>query len=50
EYCKTHTKSKDYEDSKPWNERCDLALPCTTQNEIGNLLLLIWLAQVVEYW
>ncbi|KAI3892624.1 hypothetical protein MKX03_023243 [Papaver bracteatum] len=49
-YCKTYTKSKDCENAKPWNERCYLALPCTTQNEIGqSRSLLIWLAQVVVY-
>ncbi|KAI3874192.1 hypothetical protein MKW92_053586 [Papaver armeniacum] len=35
EYCKTYTRSKYYEDAKPWNERCDLAFPCAAQNEIG---------------
>ncbi|KAF6171771.1 hypothetical protein GIB67_007292 [Kingdonia uniflora] len=34
DYSKTYGRSKYYEDAKPWTERCDLAFPCATQNEI----------------
>ncbi|KAL5728864.1 glutamate dehydrogenase (NADP(+)) [Ranunculus cassubicifolius] len=34
EYSKTYARSKYFEDTKPWNERCDLAFPCASQNEI----------------
>ncbi|MEK6195488.1 MAG: glutamate dehydrogenase, partial [Deltaproteobacteria bacterium] len=34
EYAK-HYKVKFYEQSRPWNIPCDLAVPCATQNEIS---------------
>ncbi|KAH6830747.1 Amino acid dehydrogenase family protein [Perilla frutescens var. hirtella] len=34
DYSKTYARSKYYDESKPWNERCDVAFPCASQNEI----------------
>ncbi|KAM3747412.1 hypothetical protein ACB098_05G032500 [Castanea mollissima] len=34
DYSKTYARSKYYDESKPWNERCDVAFPCACQNEI----------------
>ncbi|CAI9773584.1 unnamed protein product [Fraxinus pennsylvanica] len=34
DYSKTYARSKYYDDAKPWNERCDVAFPCASQNEI----------------
>ncbi|GAB4850410.1 hypothetical protein Ancab_029714 [Ancistrocladus abbreviatus] len=34
DYSKTYAQSKYYDEAKPWNERCDVAFPCATQNEI----------------
>ncbi|XP_077216988.1 uncharacterized protein LOC143851436 isoform X1 [Tasmannia lanceolata] len=34
DYLKTYARAKYFEDAKPWNERCDLAFPCASQNEI----------------
>ncbi|KAI4355538.1 hypothetical protein L6164_004299 [Bauhinia variegata] len=34
DYSKTYARSKYYDEAKPWNERCDLAFACATQNEI----------------
>ncbi|XP_075479609.1 uncharacterized protein LOC142520501 isoform X1 [Primulina tabacum] len=34
EYSKTYARSKYYDETKPWNESCDVAFPCAYQNEI----------------
>lgn len=34
DYSKTYARSKYYDEAKPWNERCDFAIPCGSQNEI----------------
>ncbi|XXG48248.1 hypothetical protein AAC387_Pa02g2753 [Persea americana] len=34
DYLKSYARAKYFEDAKPWNERCDLAFPCASQNEI----------------
>ncbi|XP_047960199.1 NADP-specific glutamate dehydrogenase [Salvia hispanica] len=34
DYSKTYARSKYYDESKPWNETCDVAFPCASQNEI----------------
>ena len=34
DYSKTYARAKYYDEAKPWNERCDVAFPCATQNEI----------------
>lgn len=34
DYSKTYARSKYYDESKPWNESCDVAFPCASQNEI----------------
>ncbi|XP_072966810.1 uncharacterized protein [Typha angustifolia] len=34
EYLKSYTRAKYAEDAKPWNEQCDIAFPCASQNEI----------------
>lgn len=34
DYSKTYARSKYYDQAKPWNERCDIAFPCASQNEI----------------
>lgn len=34
DYSKTYARSKYYDEMKPWNERCDVAFPCASQNEI----------------
>ncbi|OMO70857.1 Glutamate/phenylalanine/leucine/valine dehydrogenase [Corchorus capsularis] len=34
DYSKTYARSKYYDEAKPWNERCDVAFPCGSQNEI----------------
>ncbi|KAJ6812822.1 NADP-specific glutamate dehydrogenase [Iris pallida] len=34
DYLKSYTRAKYFEDAKPWNERCDIAFPCASQNEI----------------
>lgn len=34
DYSKTYARSKYYDEVKPWNERCDVAFPCASQNEI----------------
>ncbi|KAI3684207.1 hypothetical protein L6452_33428 [Arctium lappa] len=36
DYSKTYARSKYYEEAKPWNERCDIAFPCASLNEIDN--------------
>ncbi|KAL6005986.1 hypothetical protein ACLOJK_040031 [Asimina triloba] len=34
DYVKSFARAKYFEDAKPWNERCDIAFPCASQNEI----------------
>ena len=34
DYSKTYARSKYYDEAKPWNERCDIAFACASQNEI----------------
>lgn len=34
EYVKKYPKAVFYEGKTPWNEKCDIALPCATQNEL----------------
>lgn len=34
DYSKTYARSKYYDEVKPWTERCDVAFPCASQNEI----------------
>lgn len=34
EYVKKYKKAKYYEGKKPWTTKCDIALPCATQNEL----------------
>ncbi|XP_074577543.1 uncharacterized protein LOC141833953 [Curcuma longa] len=34
EYLKSNPRAKYFEDAKPWSERCDIAFPCASQNEI----------------
>ncbi|KAB1218452.1 NADP-specific glutamate dehydrogenase [Morella rubra] len=34
DYSKTYARAKYYDEAKPWNERCDVAFPCASQNEI----------------
>ncbi|KAK6911959.1 Glutamate/phenylalanine/leucine/valine dehydrogenase, dimerization domain, partial [Dillenia turbinata] len=34
DYSKTYARSKYYDETKPWSERCDIAFPCASQNEI----------------
>ncbi|KAL6568224.1 hypothetical protein OROHE_003908 [Orobanche hederae] len=34
DYSKTYARSKYYDELKPWNERCDIAFACASQNEI----------------
>lgn len=35
EYVKKYPKAKFIKDKKPWEIKCDIALPCATQNELG---------------
>ncbi|KAG1346403.1 NADP-specific glutamate dehydrogenase [Cocos nucifera] len=34
DYLKSYAQAKYFEDAKPWNEHCDIAFPCASQNEI----------------
>lgn len=34
DYSKTYARAKYYDEAKPWSERCDVAFPCASQNEI----------------
>jgi Glutamate/Leucine/Phenylalanine/Valine dehydrogenase len=34
DYLKSYPQAKYVEDGKPWSERCDVAFPCASQNEI----------------
>ena len=35
EYCDTYKNAKYYEGKRPWGVKCDIALPCATQNELN---------------
>jgi len=35
DYCETYPKAKYVEGQRPWGEKCDIALPCATQNELN---------------
>lgn len=35
EYCETYKNAKYYEGKRPWGVKCDIALPCATQNELN---------------
>lgn len=35
EYVKKYKSAEYYEGKKPWGVKCDVALPCATQNELG---------------
>ena len=35
DYCETYKNAKYYEGQRPWGVKCDIALPCATQNEIN---------------
>jgi glutamate dehydrogenase/leucine dehydrogenase len=35
EYCEKYPKAKYVEGQRPWGEKCDIALPCATQNELN---------------
>ncbi|MDC7994836.1 NADP-specific glutamate dehydrogenase [Altibacter sp. HG106] len=35
EYVDKYPSAKYHEDARPWNETCDIALPCATQNELN---------------
>tara|TARA_B100000676_G_C17831525_1_gene708106 strand:- start:412 stop:912 length:501 start_codon:yes stop_codon:yes gene_type:complete len=35
EYVKKFSKASFYENKTPWNIKCDIALPCATQNELN---------------
>jgi glutamate dehydrogenase (NADP+) len=35
EYIKKYSSAKYFEGKRPWNEACDIALPCATQNELN---------------
>ena len=34
DYVVKYPKAKYYPDAKPWQQKCDIALPCATQNEL----------------
>ncbi|WP_291728637.1 NADP-specific glutamate dehydrogenase, partial [Bernardetia sp.] len=34
EYAKKYKSAKFYKDERPWSVKCDIALPCATQNEL----------------
>lgn len=34
EYLKSYPRAKYFDDAKPWQEPCDVAFPCASQNEI----------------
>ncbi|KAJ0971390.1 hypothetical protein J5N97_019349 [Dioscorea zingiberensis] len=34
DYIKSYPRARYFDDLKPWNERCDIAFPCASQNEI----------------
>ena len=35
EYIKKYSKAELYSKKSPWNIKCDIAIPCATQNELG---------------
>jgi glutamate dehydrogenase (NADP+) len=35
EYVKQHTSAKYFEGGTPWDTKCDIAMPCATQNELN---------------
>jgi len=35
DYCETYKNAKYYEGKRPWGVKCDIALPCATQNELN---------------
>ncbi len=35
EYCDKYPKAKYFEGQRPWGIKCDIALPCATQNELN---------------
>lgn len=35
EYIKKYSKAEFYSKKSPWNIKCDIAIPCATQNELG---------------
>ena len=35
EYTKKYSKAEFYSKKSPWNIKCDIAIPCATQNELG---------------
>jgi glutamate dehydrogenase/leucine dehydrogenase len=35
DYCETYKNAKYFEGQRPWSVKCDIALPCATQNEIN---------------
>lgn len=35
DYCLTYKNAKYFEGQRPWGVKCDIALPCATQNEIN---------------
>eukprot|EP00252_Welwitschia_mirabilis_P011583 TRINITY_DN2586_c0_g2_i2.p1 TRINITY_DN2586_c0_g2~~TRINITY_DN2586_c0_g2_i2.p1 ORF type:complete len:209 (-),score=50.18 TRINITY_DN2586_c0_g2_i2:898-1524(-) len=36
EYLKTYSTAKYFDEAKPWGERCDIAFPCASQNELNH--------------
>lgn len=36
EYLKTYSRAKYFDEAKPWSERCDIAFPCASQNELNH--------------
>nr|GEZ25196.1 hypothetical protein [Tanacetum cinerariifolium] len=36
DFSKTYARVKYYAEAKPWNERCDVAFPCSSQNKIDH--------------
>jgi glutamate dehydrogenase (NADP+) len=37
EYSKKYSKATFYKNKKPWSIKCDIALPCATQNELDHI-------------
>lgn len=35
EYVEKYPNAKYFENKRPWNEKCDVAMPCATQNELN---------------
>ncbi|EFJ30781.1 hypothetical protein SELMODRAFT_90033 [Selaginella moellendorffii] len=36
EYTRRYVRAKYFDDARPWGEKCDLAFPCATQNELNH--------------